>query len=146
MRRGVTLLELLIVLTILGVVAGVTVPAMVRTVDDDDLSKATREVVTLLTRTRATAIERAERVTLTLDPRTRRYWVYADSARTGTGITSGALSIPLGVELLVTGERVHFAFVLTGVGSGDPLALELGARANVITVEQWTGEVHVVAR
>jgi len=71
-RRAFTLLELLLVLVISGIVAGLAVPALMRTLRGERLRAAARAVAASHRLARATAALRAEPVELRLDPRKRR--------------------------------------------------------------------------
>ena len=57
MKRGYTLVEMLVVMVVIATVAAVTIPAFARLDDEDPLTGATREVVSLLERARATSVE-----------------------------------------------------------------------------------------
>lgn len=85
-RRAFTLIELLLVLVITGILAGLAVPALMRTLRGERLRAAARAVAASHRLARATAALRAEPVELRLDPQQRRVEV---TRRTAAPPTAG---------------------------------------------------------
>ena len=149
MRTGFTLVEMIVVLAILGVVAGVSVPALRDRRASDPLEQGASEVTTLLARARQTAVERAAAMRVSLDPVTRRYTVRAtgivDAASDSVSVDS--LALPDGVTMDdAAGRRLVVTFVPTGEARGDTLTLRWHGRATAIVVDQWTGDAHAATR
>jgi prepilin-type N-terminal cleavage/methylation domain-containing protein len=96
-RPGVTLLELLVVLVLLGLVAALTAPAALRAPTDAALSEETRVV----SMTRAAAVRRGE--TLALDVRADGVWTMKVARGDSLPLGEGRIAAPRPpVRLLVT--------------------------------------------
>jgi type IV fimbrial biogenesis protein FimT len=143
-RPGFTLVEMLVVLVILGVVAGVSVPAIRDLRAADPLEKAASDASTLLARARQTAVERGLPVRVTLDPATRRYWVRA-LARSAPmdSVTTDTLPLPPNVEIDVPAPRLAITFTPTGEAHGDTITFRWQGRIASVSADQWTGDAHV---
>lgn len=144
LRPGHTLVELTVILTVLGVMGALVAPAWRETRRDSRLEASARALVALLDEARLAAEERGTIVTLILDPATGRAWYAADGLdappeRAGT--------LPLSGTVLVESmsPRVRFVFVPGGLALGTPLRLRDGVDTRVVTVDPWSGEVHVGA-
>lgn len=145
MRRGFTLIELVVVILLLGIVAGVSVPALARRGEDDALAAAAGDVVGLLGRARRTALERGRSVTLALDPASGRYQVRL-TGESGDVVAEGTLALAGGVQLEAghTGAAwVHVVFSPLGAAEGGPVIVRRGGRAAVVALDRWTGEASV---
>ena len=82
MRRGVTLIEIGVVVVIVGVLCAVAVPRLLRVLDRARVRHATNEIVTTLALARTTAVAREVHVTAHFDP-----------ARSSVTVTSGGDTI-----------------------------------------------------
>jgi prepilin-type N-terminal cleavage/methylation domain-containing protein len=142
--RGLTLVEVVVVLAIVGISAAVALPALGGLVAADPSPAA--PLARLLDRSRRTAMERALPVTVTLLPATGRYWVWADSAETRAGLADGTLALGPGVRLAARDRRVRIRFDPAGRADGDSVAVWSAEGADLVTVDPWTGVVHVTAR
>jgi len=131
-RRGVTLIELVVVMALIAIIAGVTAPAL--TALDRRDANATEVVVGLLRKARATAIERGVAVTMTIDPSAARYWLDVPD-------TTDVIVLPAGASLTASSARVHVRFAPDGGVAADPLFVRQGDRAIPITFDPWSGEV-----
>lgn len=67
MRRGTSLVEISLVLTLLGILLGTTTPTLVRLVDRARVDAATREIARLYAGARFRAVHRGIFVTVTVD-------------------------------------------------------------------------------
>jgi prepilin-type N-terminal cleavage/methylation domain-containing protein len=115
-RRGVTLLELIVVMALLGLVLAIAAPALIAPAE-----KREPELVAIMSMARRAALLRGEPVTLVVD---RGVWrVDADDARAAAPIASGSL------ESAVGALRVHVSPLGTCVAdaSGQALAESLNA-------------------
>jgi prepilin-type N-terminal cleavage/methylation domain-containing protein len=145
-RRAFTLIEMIVVLIIIAALAGLTAPAMARMVsphlDDGDA----RPVAALFRGARREAVERALVVSVTLDPATARY--RADSTGVhGTGLLSeGTLELDEGVSLETDSLRVLFTFRPDGSVFGDTITVRNRWSASRLSIDRWTGAIHVDAR
>lgn len=135
------MIELVVVIALMAIIAGVSAPALA-SFDRPRNTSGLDAVVSLLRRSRATAIRRATVVTVTLDPTTARYWVDPPAPD-----ADAALILPPGASLSATSTRVHFRFAPDGQSiSDEPLFVREGAAANSIVLEPWTGEVRRAPR
>ena len=136
-RRGATLIELVVVIALMAIVAGVAAPAL-RSAALGANQPAANRVAMLLSSVRSRAIAKGVTVTLTIDPATGRFW--ADSPD-----TSGVITLADGASM--TGaERVHFRFLPNGQASAEPLVVTEAGDARLVRVDPWSGEVSVHAR
>ena len=137
-RRGMTLIELVVVIALMAIIAGVSAPALA-SLDRPRNASAVDAVVTMLRRSRASAIQRATVVTVTIDPTSARYWVDPPD-------TAAFFALPPQTSLSARSPRVHFRFAPDGQTTTDePLFVRQGASASSIVLEPWTGEVHRAA-
>lgn len=143
-RAGFTLVEMLIVIVILGVVAGATAPAIRDLRAADPLQGATSQATTLLGRARRTAMERAVPVRVSLDPETHRYSVRAlPYGAAPDSILADSLPLDDAVRLDARGGRLVLLFAPTGEARGDTLVLRWRGRVAAVSADPWTGESHV---
>lgn len=141
-RRGFSLLELVTVLLILGLVAGVTVPRLTRAAEVSPVEEAASELATLLRTAHRSALETAGTVTVRL---VKGAWtitrVSGDSVAT---LDIGLLPLPPGVTIPGDSTGVSFRFFPSGGAEGDTVyALSGDGAAVAIFVDRWTGEPHV---
>jgi type II secretion system protein H len=144
-RRGVTIVEMVVVLTIIGIVAAAVAPAL-RPLGArrDVLVESRSTLMSMLTSARRRAIADARTLTLTLDPETARYWLHeaesTDSVSATAPLDSAAsLALPEGVTLMGSASRAHFVFSPSGTVSGEPIAIRVGSRVQPIALDPWTG-------
>ena len=138
-RRGMTLIELVVVIALMAIVAGVSAPALASLGRPGNVS-GFDVVATMLRRTRATAIQRATVITVTIDPTSARYW-------TDPPDTAAVLALPPQATLSARSPRVHFRFAPDGQSTTDePLFVREGASVRPVILETWTGEVRRDAR
>ena len=143
MKRGFTLLEMLVVLVVIATVTAVTVPAITRLNDEDELTGAARELVTLLERARATSVEQGVPVTMTINPVSGRYWLRVGRSLAPEVFRPGTVSLNPGVTLASTLDRVTFSFDPLGPAHGDSLYVRAPSGGSLIGVERWTGRLYV---
>lgn len=138
MQRGYTLTELLVVLTILGVMAAAAVPALGVWVDYEPT--AAERVAVLFRDSRSSALRMARPVRLILDDATGRWLLM----RPDSVLAEGTLD--LGRAVLFAGHSpVVVAFRPTGGAVGGTVSIRQGDDVTVVRVDPWTGEVSVEA-
>jgi general secretion pathway protein H len=143
-RAGFTLVEMVVVLAILGIVAGVTVPALRDRRAADPLMQGASEAVTMLARSRQTAVERATTIRVSLDPVTRRFRLRALGSRAvSDSVAADSLPLPAGVTIDDAGGRRTITFAPTGEARGDTITLRWQGRVATVAADQWTGDAHV---
>lgn len=141
-REGFTLVEMLIVIVILAIVSAVTVPAL-RSNPDDDLTTSAKALTTLMQRSRQTAVERGQTVSLVVDAENARYWAtIVSTGNPDSLVSSGPIELASGATLSADESRSRYVFAPSGEASGGPIVVRLDSRAAVITLNQWTGDAH----
>ena len=111
-RPGMTVIELVVVLALIGIMASVVAPGLV-SLDRSEAARTTVDRIDALIRLgRTAAIERAQRVELTIDPATGRFWFDVPDS-------SGAIALPEGSTLVSRAKRVHVRFEPNGDASID---------------------------
>ena len=143
MKRGFTLVEILVVLAILGITAAAVVPALARAPTEDDLTRAARALERVAAAARRTALERATPVAVTLVPESGRYWVHLSD---GTAIDSGAIALDQGTRMRSAVPRPQFRFGPLGTADGDSLLLLGAGGAQSLVADRWTGGIRVEPR
>ncbi len=163
LRRALTLLELLVVLSLFGIVTLLVAPTLFREVPSEGILAAEAELRALLAQSRSRAIREGLPVVLTIDPSTPRFWRTVESARHGN-VPLGSdrkadneriepwrrvgrileretdvLRFPRGVQLDQTAPRVQFTFLPNGAVFGGSIALRMGASVAVVTAHEPTG-------
>ena len=136
---GFTLMELLVVLTILGMALLLATPALERTLPGLELRTGTRDVASALREARARAIGRNEEVTMVID------------RRSGILQADGKQIIQLNRKIVIlTGaspssglgdDEIHF--FPDGTSTGGQLTLVLGERQKHVLVDWLTGAVSI---
>jgi prepilin-type N-terminal cleavage/methylation domain-containing protein len=138
-RRGFSLVELVVVLLLLGMTAALSAPALMSALDRDETHASVRAVRTLLEDSRSLALERGTRVDLVIDAGDARYWVMAgdDSA------TTGRLALNTDTRLQSRRDRVHFMWDARAASWIDTLHVTTGTGRTMLTVDPWSGAVIV---
>lgn len=127
-RPGVTVIELIVVVALVGIMASVVAPGFAPWDKPTTTEALTARVDALVRSARATAIDRAERVELTIDPTTGQFWLEPPD-------TSGILALPEGTTLISRGSRVHLHIETTGETSIDEaLLVRQGDRTTSIVI------------
>jgi len=137
--RGFTLMELVLVLTILGVLAGITLPAFT-SLGMAKRTEAAEPMLKLLRDARRLAITRGSVVSVALDPTSRHYRVDTTSVTGGVGtLIDTTLVVAPGTTLSADSARVHFLFMPTGAAIGDTIRLFGKEGQRTIVVDPWEG-------
>lgn len=94
MQRGVTLLEVMVVVAIVGIVAGLAVPSYQDTIERNRLKQAAESLKSDLQLARTEAIKRSQNVVLSSSQGTAGAWCYGlNIASSCTCSTAGSCSI-----------------------------------------------------
>jgi len=137
-RRGYTLLELAVVLTIMALTLAVTAPAIAAWRTPSAREAARAELVTTLRFARARAVTSGGAVTLVIDPSTARVWLRPRD-------TTFALALP--DECRLRGAaRSTIRFAAEGPALGDLPSIQCGAETIPVMVDALTGEVRAGER
>lgn len=146
-RHAHTLWEVLVVLTLLGAIATLVVPSLnFRRSRVDDVAETTRDLVLLLERGRSIALERGTVVDLRLDPVAGKAWIFALDHDTLRLVEATAFTRVSAVEIRGNGPRPRYLYTPTGSVSGDPITVRGLSGSRQLTVDPWSGGVHVASR
>lgn len=137
-RRGLTLIELVVALALLGLLAAVAVPAIRSAASD--LPATANALAEVLERARALAVDRATVVHVGVDVTAGRYAVR------GVGIADdGRLALPPGVRLGGgRAGRAVAAFGPLGQARCDPVEVARGAERMQVRCDPWSGAIATV--
>lgn len=144
-RRGLTLVEVIVSMALIGIVAAVTVPAFAGLAGTDRDAATAEPVARLLRSARMTALREARVTTVVIEPVSGRYTI----AVAGEGMprrTEGLLALGDGARILVAGPRARFAFEPSGPARSEPIAVRGPGGDVAVRVDPWTGDVLVGAR
>lgn len=152
-RRGFTLIELVVAFGIVALGTALAVPAYLRLVQDDELTRATRSVEALFRIARDSAIAGGRPVTVVVDSLTSQVWLDVaerpgdpDEVGAGTGaapLDVATLGLPGTVDLAVPAARARFTFGASGQAFGDSVLLISPTGRRVVSLDRWTGDVRV---
>ena len=149
-RRGRTLVEMLVVLTLLGGMAAIVAPALRAVTDDGEgADRAARALADRLRRARADAAGRSVAVTLVLDPVSGRTWQATGDDAPMVALAPLPLRAPDGrtTVTIAAGEpRARWTFLPSGVAYGAPVVVRDAAVALVVDVDPSTGAPRVGPR
>ena len=139
-RRGFTLWEMALVLLVMGVAAGLAIPAFARLGAADGPPEGVEELTQLLRASRRAAVDHGVTVTLVVDPASGRY--QADSAGAlGTGpLAAGTLALGPAGALDTELPRLRYAFRATGAAQADTVRVRAGGATVLVSVDAWSGE------
>lgn len=139
-RRGFTLWELVLVLTLLSVVTGLALPAFTSFGADHEAQPVDR-ILRLLRSSRRLAITQGSMVSLVIDPTSHRYRVDTIGAMGGRGtVIDTTLALEAGTTLSADSARVHYLFYPTGAAIADSLRVQTNGSPLVVVVDPWGGE------
>jgi type II secretion system protein H len=141
--RGFTLVEVVIVLAILGIVAAVTTPSLIRLGRQDDLTGSANSIARVLRGARLAALERAVPVSTVIEPASRKYLVETESDGGSEILAQGIVQLAPGMTLLSDRPRMRFRFAPLGSAVPDSVVVSGDGSSAVVGVDRWTGEVYV---
>ena len=133
MRRGLTLVELVLTCTFIGLVMGIAVPRAGAALDALRLEQAAHEVAGALTLARAAAIRRASFAQLIIDEATGRIRVESD----GDTLLERDLRALNCVSLRASRDTVTYAASGLGYGvANSTIVVSINALAETVTVSR----------
>lgn len=139
-RRGLTLVEVVVVLSILGIAGLAVAPAVFRSEQNDALTRSAAAVTRMLNGARQVALEHGETVSVIVAPSHARYWLFMRTAAGDSMLVEGRLLLEPGVTLASRETRARFVFDRFGSAQADSLILRHQAGARIVGVVPWTGE------
>lgn len=132
-RPAVTLLELLMVLSVVGVLALITFPRAARYIDAIRVGSATREVVNSFTTARHLAIARGQRAAVHIDPEQGTIEVTCDRER----ILIRDLVGQYGVALRSTRDSMAYDPIGIGYGAANlKVIITRGEAADTVIISR----------
>jgi len=145
-QSGFTLLELVVVLLLISVAIGVTVPALSRLRGDDGAAEVAQEVARLFSRARMAAADRGVAVRVALEAPSGRYTVVMGGFGEDSvaQVASGMLPVPHGMALDIARPIAVFTFHPLGLAEGDTVRI-VGADGEVrVVLDPWSGRTRAV--
>lgn len=139
MRRGFTLVELLVAITVVTLASAIAVPAVLDSAEKP-MDVASNAIVRMLQDARAQSAASGTVVSVAIDPAGKRYWVLNDRT---VPDTTDTLSIPPSITIATSSPRLRFRFNTTGISTGDTIRLNGADESRVITIDTWSGDTHV---
>lgn len=122
-RSGFTLIEMLIVITLIGVVGAMAFPKWHTAYDHENVRAARREALTQLNRAKGTAVQRGCRATIQMRATGTKVWVEACRMTALAGSTTDTvgfislLSTKYGVTMTTSADSLPFAPTSLGLGT-----------------------------
>lgn len=156
-RAGFSLLELVVVLAVLALSAGVVVPRLAAGVTTTPAEAVVEDVTEVVRSARRWALARGTEAEVRLDPESGRWridilgsgtptpdspWTEAERPWEPETI-EGRIPIPPDVRVQSRLERVVFRFRESGSAHGDAVTVVGDGRTVRIEVEPWTGAIRV---
>ena len=141
--RGVTLLELLVVLSIMAVIAAIVVPVFTGGVSGSELKGATREVAAGLRLARSEALATRKETRVMLDLENRSFQVERDP-RTHALPKQIELKLFTAQSDLVSDKVGAIRFFPDGGSNGGRVTLAVGERKFNVDVDWLTGRVAIL--
>ena len=139
-EQGFTLLEMIAVLAIVALAAGVAMPRLSALRQNLKVKSAAVQLVSSLKSTRAAAMRSNEDHALIVDTQRRRYW--ADGAVRPQALPSDLALAFEGQEAGAAGPGIEsFRFRPDGTASGGRIKLGTGKQGAVIGVDWLTGNI-----
>lgn len=137
MRRGYTLIEVVVVLLVLALATGVVAPSVGRSADALRARAGVAGVASFLRAAREQAITRETTYEVRLDPEGHNLVL-----QTGAEVRTVKRVSPVLRIAAVAGQARSIAFYPHGFSSGGQLSIETsGAGAYIVTVDGLTGRV-----
>ena len=147
-RSGRTLVEMLVVLTLVGMMAAAAAPAFHTRFDERGAALVARTLGARLERARSTAARRATTVTLVLDPASGRTWQSDDDdapLRADEPLSLRATD-DAPVAIAASRARVQWTFMAAGGALGDQVLVRDRTRDIAVDVDPVTGAPRVAPR
>lgn len=136
MRRGYTLVELVVVLAIMAVMTAASVPALGVWLDREPTGA--EAVARLLREARERALDEARSVIVSVDPQTGQWSLDDGRKEAVTGV------LRLGdADLAAADQRIVIRFAPTGGAQGEDVVVSRRGAIAVVRADPWTGEVRI---
>ena len=143
-RRGFTLWELVVVMVVLAVTLGVSIPAYVR-FGAPTATTPLDELLGVLRDARTAAVRLESTVSVVVDPKSGAYRVDTTTA-SGAGILrEDTLSLELRRAIVTDSARLRFTFRATGAAMGDTVRVRGDRGDRIVGVDMWNGLPHADA-
>jgi len=142
MTRGFTLLELMVVLAVMALIAGLSAPFILSDRPQAELWRDRAALIDALHDARSEAIAENSESTFVLDVSERRFEVPGTDAK-GQLDDRIAISFVTARSEQIDGPAAAIRFFPDGGSTGGHITLSIGAAESVITVDWLTGRTRV---
>lgn len=140
--RGFTLLELLVVISVLAMALAIVPPMLTTATTSAEVKSAARELASALRHARSRAIARGQELAVTVNVRSRRYQI--------TGMP-GEHALPARLDLKVYGDASEspdddtggIRFFPDGSSTGGRISVAGGQRSMLVEVDWLLGRVSI---
>jgi Tfp pilus assembly protein FimT len=133
MRRGYSLIQMLVVLAIVAILCGISIPRLGSARDQSAVRGAATQVATTFALARSAAVLRASRVAVVIDPASVTLRVLADAET----LHVRALRPEFGVTLEATRDSVAYGPTGRGYGAANSsIILRRGSAADTVFVSR----------
>lgn len=139
-RKGVSMVELLLVIAIMGTVFAIGLPKFIGMADRSALTSARNQVMAALSTARTTAVRRA--TTATFNASGNEVWVTADSSGTEINVIAKiSLSGAHKVSMSTSGNTSKIAYNMRGLSSNSAgrIYLTRGSKGDSVCVTALGG-------
>lgn len=141
-NKGFTLAEMIVILAIIGIILGMSLPFFSQSISSARLKTAVRDIVATLSTARSYAITKRAECSVVFDLEREEYWIEILGS-----VLEKRSKAPEGIDLVDTtfsSRRVNFLPTGALIGaSGSITIMDKGGRTKLVRVINVTGKIKV---